>query len=122
MARTGITGATSAPEVKDDELANADDTVLERGFELADVRFSGEADLAGSDAPYGHLTRVLFEGAQLGGARWRGVTLRHVVAHGIDASSLDVMQAVADRVEFAGSRMTGAEVAEAELREVAFRD
>src|SRR4051812_49109148 len=104
MARTGITGATSAPEVEDDELANADDVVLQRGFELADVRFTADADLAGSDAPYGHLTRALLEVVQLGGARWRGVTLRHVVARGIDASSLDVMQAVADRVEFAGCR------------------
>jgi uncharacterized protein YjbI with pentapeptide repeats len=122
MARKQITGATSGPEIDLDELAGADDTALERGFELEDVRFTAAAELAGSDAPYGHLTRALLEAPQLAGARWRGVTMRHVVAQGADASSLDAMQGVADRVEFSGCRMTGAELAESDLREVTFRD
>jgi uncharacterized protein YjbI with pentapeptide repeats len=121
-AEAGITGATSGPELDPEDLEDADGVVLERGFELEDVRFTADASLAEADAPYGHLTRALLEGVQLGGARLRGVTMRNVVAQSIDGSRLDCMQGVADRVEFAGCRMTGVELAESELREVAFRD
>lgn len=96
--------------------------MLDRGFELEHVHFTAEAALAGSEAPYGHLTRALFEGTPLAGGRWRGVTMRHVVGQGVDASGLDGMQGIADRVEFSGCRMTGLELAESELREVTFRD
>jgi uncharacterized protein YjbI with pentapeptide repeats len=121
-ADTAITGATSPPELDADELAGADDTVLERGFELEDVHLTAAAAVAEADAPYGHLTRALLEGVQLGGAHWRGVTLRHVQAQRVDGSSLDCMQSIADRVEFSACRMTGIELAESELREVTFRD
>src|SRR5215203_4342963 len=114
-AEAAITGATTAPEFVPDELVSADDAVLERGFELEDARFTAAAALAETDAPYGHLTRALLDGVQLGGARWRGVTLRHVSAVRVDASRLDCMQCVADRAEFSGCRMTGIELAESDL-------
>ena len=121
-AATEITGATAGPNFDLEELEDADHVAPERGFELEDVRLTESAALAGTDAPYGHLTRALLDGVRLGGARWRGVTLRDIAAQRVDASGTDWMQAIMNRVEFSACRMTGLELAESDVRDVVFRD
>lgn len=117
-----ITGCTARPDVDRELIEELSDAVLERGFQLEDVRVAEPVSLAAVEAPYGSMVRVALDGVTLTGAHLRGVRLGDVSVGRADAAGLNLTQASANRVVFADCRMTGVELAEADLRETVFRD
>jgi len=120
---TRVIGATApAADLDLDELTPVGGGLFESGFEIEDARLGHDAQLGGIDAGSGLFARVRFDGAQLGGSRMRGVSLRDVVAKRVEGSNADWSGASMTRVEWDDARLTGMQFAEANLRDVTFRN
>ena len=95
---------------------------LDAGFAIEDVALDASVALAGVEAGSGHFSNVLLDSAEAAASRLRGVRLRDVVARKVDASNADWTGATMSGVVFEDCRLTGMQLAEAQLHEVAFRD
>jgi uncharacterized protein YjbI with pentapeptide repeats len=93
---------------------------LNARFSLEDVCVCSTS-LARTDAGLGRFERVYLKDVDLGESKLRSVELIDVTAEGIDAANCDWGGARLKRAVFSDARLTGVNLAEAQIEEVSFR-
>ena len=113
-------GATQSPEVDPERLRDVAPEELLVGFRLEEVCLRA-LSLAQLDAGSGSIKAAHLADVDLGGSRLRALELVDVVAERIDCANGDWGGARARRSTFADCRLTGLNLAEANLEHVSFR-
>jgi uncharacterized protein YjbI with pentapeptide repeats len=113
-------GATQPPDFDSDQLESIELDELNARFSLEGVCVRSMS-LAKTDAGLGRFERVYLKDIDLGESKLRSVELIDVTAEGIDAANGDWGGARLKRAVFSEARLTGVNLAEAQIEEVSFR-
>jgi uncharacterized protein YjbI with pentapeptide repeats len=113
-------GALQPPDFDSDQLESVELDGLDARFLLEDVCICSTS-LAKIDAGLGRFERVYLKDIDLGESKLRSVELIDVRAEGIDAANGDWGGSRFKRAVFSEARLTGLNLAEAQIEEVSFR-
>lgn len=113
-------GATQPPDFDSDPLECIELDGLEERFALEDVHIRS-VSVAGAQAGLGRFKRVHLEDVDLCQSKLRAVELIDVKAERVDGANCDWGGARFKRSTFSDARLTGINLAEAQIEQVSFR-
>ena len=118
----GAFGVAQPPDIDAEYLEPWTPGALGRHLDLEDALVGADEDLSGVDQTEASLLRVRVSGTPMRTTRLRSLRMTDVEAQGVDGSNSDWRGARLWRVAFAGCRLTGLALVEAQISDVTFRD